>query len=108
MFDPYLSNTNIIPQSQAQSQIPSAPIQSSNTNYNNNNNQQNYYGNTSSPSPQPQMFNPNQQTNSNNFNGINNMFVNQPMASMAVHYGSALADQGKAYVAQNVFTSNLY
>jgi hypothetical protein len=28
--------------------------------------------------------------------------VNDPMAAMAVNYGSALADKGKAYVSQNV------
>ncbi len=31
-----------------------------------------------------------------------NNFLNDPVASMAVNYGSTLANQGKEYVAQNV------
>ena len=53
---------------------------------------------------QPQYFNPLQGSQVNNF-------LNDPVASMAVKYGSTLADQGKEYVAQNVIkrgTSCLY
>lgn len=42
--------------------------------------------------PQPQMA---------FFNPQNNLF-NDPVASMAVKYGSTLADQGKEFVSQNV------
>lgn len=49
----------------------------------------------------PQMNNQNQQMNQNGIYNPAEMF-NDPMASMAVKYGSSLAGQGKDYVAQNV------
>jgi hypothetical protein len=37
---------------------------------------------------------------------FNPNLLNDPVASMAVKYGSNLADQGKEYVAQNVIQFN--
>jgi hypothetical protein len=53
--------------------------------------------------PQQGLFKPQPQTQSQQFyNPLQPNFLNDPVASMAVKYGSNLADQGKEYVAQNV------
>ncbi len=52
--------------------------------------------------PQQPQQQPPQQQGIYNPASVNQLF-NDPMASMAVQYGSSLAGQGKDYVAQNVF-----
>ena len=60
---------------------------------------QNYF----QPQPQqPPIQKPSALGSVYNNNNIAANLINDPMASMAVNYGSALADKGKEYVSQNV------